>query len=47
MAFRYLTNVPLEQSRTDYFRALGERGFAARTERVRMQDACGRITARA
>ena len=47
MAFAYLTNVPLEQARKDYLAALGEQGFGARTERIRVQDAFGRVTARA
>lgn len=47
MAFSYLTNVPLEQARKDYLRALAEQGFQARTERIRVQDSFGRITARA
>ena len=47
MAFSYLTNVPLEQAKKDYLRALLEQGFAARTERIRVQDSFGRITARA
>ena len=47
MAFTYLTNVPLEQARKDYLRTLAEQGFAARTERIRVQDAYGRVTAKA
>ena len=47
MAFTYLTNVPLEQAKKDYLRTLAEQGFAARSERIRVQDAFGRITARA
>ena len=47
MAFTYLTNIPLEQARKDYLQALEAQGFAARTERVRVMDAFGRITARA
>ena len=47
MAFTYLTNVPLEQARADYLRALTEQGFRARTERIRVQDAFGRVTAKA
>ena len=47
MAFTYLTNVPLEQAKKDYLRTLVERGFAARTERIRVQDAYGRVTAKA
>ena len=47
MAFTYLTNVPLEQARKEFLRTLDEQGFAARTERIRVQDAFGRITASA
>ena len=47
MAFTYLTNVPLEQAKKDYLRVLAEQGFSARTERIRVQDAFGRVTARA
>ena len=47
MAFTYLTNVPLEQARADYLRALTEQGFRASTERIRVQDAFGRVTAKA
>ena len=47
MAFTYLTNVPLEQARKEYLQALSEQGFAARTETVPVQDAFGRVTARA
>ena len=47
MAFTYLTNVPLEQAQKDYLRTLAEQGFAARTERIRVQDSFGRVTARA
>ena len=47
MAFTYLTNVPLEQAKKDYLRTLAEQGFAGRTERIRVQDAYGRVTANA
>ena len=47
MAFTYLTNVPIEQAKKDYLRTLAEQGFEARSERIRVQDAFGRITARA
>ena len=47
MAFTYLTNIPLEQARKDYLQALEAQGFGARTERVRVQDAFGRVTAKA
>ncbi len=47
MAFTYLTNVPLEQAKKEYCRILSDQGFAARTERIRVQDAFGRITSHA
>ena len=47
MAFTYLTNVPLEQAKTDYLWTLVEQGFQARTECIRVQDSFGRFTARA
>ncbi len=47
MAFTYLTNVPLEQAKKEYLRTLVEQGFTARTERIRVQEAFGRVTARA
>lgn len=47
MAFTYLTNVPLEDAKKDYLWTLVKNGFKARTERIRVQDAFGRITARA
>ena len=47
MAFTYLTNLPLEQAKKEYLLTLAEQGFEARTERIRVQDAFGRVTARA
>lgn len=47
MGFEYLTNIPLEQAKRDYLWTLVEHGFTARTEMVRVQDACHRITSRA
>ena len=47
MAFTYLTNLPLEQAKKEYLLTLAEQGFKARTERIRVQDAFGRVTARA
>lgn len=47
MAFTYLTNISLDQARKDYVRTLVELGFQARTEWIRVQDAFGRVTARA
>lgn len=46
MAFQYLTNTPLEEARSMYLARLREDGFAAGTEIVRVQDACGRVTAK-
>lgn len=45
MNFEYLTNVPLDKAREDYISELKSRGFAARTELIPVQAACGRITA--
>lgn len=45
MAFEYLTNVPLKQAQEEYIQLLLQNGFAAKTEMVAVQQACGRITA--
>ncbi len=47
MSFSYLTNIPLEKAKTDYINALVHNGFAPCEETVSVQDAAGRITARA
>ena len=47
MGFSYLKNVPLDEARETYLARLEESGFCGRTETVPVQDACGRITARA
>lgn len=47
MGFEYLTNVPLLQAREDYLKLLIEQGYAPRTEVIPVQNACGRVTARA
>lgn len=47
MPFTYLTNIPLEQARTDYLRFLKDNGFASHTEIIPVQKACGRFTAKA
>ena len=47
MAFSYLTNVPLEQARNDFLQALIQQGFQAKTECIPVQEAFGRITAKA
>ena len=47
MSFSYLTNVPLEEAKAGFVEALCGRGFGARTERIRVQDAFGRVTAEA
>jgi len=46
MGFEYLTNVPLHQAQDDYLKLLIENGFAARTELIPVQAACGRVTAK-
>ena len=45
MPFQYLTNVPLPQARQEYCERLRQNGFAAGSERIPVQEACGRITA--
>ncbi len=45
MAFQYLTNVPLEQAKKEYLELLIKNGMGGVPERVRVQDACGRVTA--
>ena len=47
MGFEYLTNVPLDEARGEYLARLQENGFAGQTEMVSVQNAFGRITARA
>ncbi len=47
MSFTYLTNVPLAQAQADYLKALLDRGFAAKTETIPVQDSFGRLTAQA
>ena len=47
MAFDYLNNLPLDEARRSYREALRERGFAAGSETVPVQDSCSRVTARA
>lgn len=45
MAFQYLTNVPLEQAKKEYLELLIKNGMGGVSERIRVQDACGRVTA--
>ena len=47
MGFEYLTNVPLEQAREDYIALLQQNGFAGQTETIPVQEAYGRMTAKA
>ena len=47
MGFEYLTNVPLDQAKKEYLAFLKERGFAGQTETIPVQEAYGRMTARA
>ncbi len=47
MAFQYLTNVPLDKARDEYLDLLRSKGFAPGTETVPVQNACGRISAKA
>lgn len=45
MAFQYLSNSALGQARENYIARLVQCGFSEETETVKVQDACGRITA--
>ena len=47
MGFEYLTNIALDKARTDYLAHLSEHGYEAKTERIAVSEACGRITAEA
>lgn len=47
MAFTYLTNVPLDQAKSDYLSLLKGQGYASGTELIPVQQACGRVTAEA
>ena len=47
MSFAYLTNVPLEQARSEYLWKLKENGFSTQFETVPVQKSYGRITSRA
>lgn len=47
MGFQYLKVVPREQAQKDYLEALVAEGFSAGTETIAVQDAIGRVTARA
>jgi putative molybdopterin biosynthesis protein len=47
MKYEYLTNVPLEQARTEYLKFLTEAGMAGREESIPVTEALGRITSHA
>ena len=47
MSFEYLTNVPLEQAKKEYIRKLLQNGFSSDSETIPVQEAYGRMTARA
>lgn len=47
MGFEYLTNAPLGQAKQEYLDLLIQNGFDLKTERVPVQDSCGRITSQA
>lgn len=47
MGFEYLTNAPLGQAKQEYLDLLIQNGFDFKTERVSVQDSCGRITSQA
>ena len=44
MKFNYLTNIPLEQARSEYIAALTAKGMKAKGEEISVQASCGRIT---
>ena len=47
MGFEYLTNVSLQQAKSDYLALLIENGFEAKSETVPVYNTCGRVTAKA
>lgn len=47
MKFEYLTNVPLDQARTDYLKLLKDKGYAPETEVISVWEASERVTAQA
>ncbi|MBQ3210115.1 MAG: molybdopterin biosynthesis protein [Oscillospiraceae bacterium] len=47
MGFEYLTNVALEKAREEYLAKLIENGFGPISERIAVQNSCGRVTAEA
>lgn len=47
MGFQYLTNTPLDEARAAYLSRLRENGLAPEPERVRVQDAAGRVSYKA
>ena len=47
MKYEYLTNVPLEQAKSDYLTFLRVAGMRGREETIRVTEALGRISAHA
>ena len=47
MEHRYLENLPLEEAKSRFLAHLRKAGFAPKTERVAVQNACGRVLAKA
>ncbi|MGI5976135.1 MAG: molybdopterin biosynthesis protein [Candidatus Limivicinus sp.] len=45
MAFNYLRNISLPEAKKNYIAALKKNGFEGKTERIPVQQACGRISA--
>jgi len=45
MAFQYLTNIPLTKAKKEYLELLKAKGMTPRTEKIKVFDAVGRITA--
>lgn len=45
MAFRYLTNVPLDRAKEEYLSLLLNKGMKPESEEISVMESCGRITA--
>jgi len=45
MAFKYLTNIPLDKAKEDYLKILVQNGMASKAEAILVSGAAGRITA--
>ena len=45
MAFQYLTNIPLDKAKKEYLKLLKANGMTPSSEKIKVYDAAGRITA--